>query len=349
MIQSLKLVHFRNFQKWEFFFSDGNNFIIWENWKWKTNLLEAIALLSWNSITQISFDKLVFENEEFFHIEMLNERSDSLTIFYDKEKNRKKYSINTKTSPYKKFQSTSLKSVIFSPIIMNMMYLSPSLRRDFLDNILKSSFHQYHNILQTYKKALLNRNKVLKNISQKKSQISEIDFWNQQFINAAVTVYDFRKEIISVFSENVPDISNWFLWKINTLSFHYISNLKFNEDIASQIEKYLMKNIQRDIILKSTSIGPHRDDFSILINNKTHLVDFASRWEVKTLILGLKKIEIQFIEKITQRKPILIVDDLLSELDSEHKNFFMKNLHWYQTFISSINLEKEYANTTIVL
>jgi DNA replication and repair protein RecF len=233
--------------------------------------------------------------------------------------------------------------VIFSPTTMNMFFLWPTLRRDFLDNILLSSFSEYDKIMKNYKKSLLNRNKVLKNISKWKSDISEIKFWDEEFIKHCINVYEYRKIIIDFLSKNSQKLVSSFNWKIEKLEFNYIS-IVGNAGLHSlqeQIKNYLAENLQKDIILKTTSIWPHRDDFNLIIDWNIDLVDFASRWETKTVILGLKNLEIQFIEEKTKRKPILIIDDLLSELDKKHKNIFINSIEWYQTFITWINLEVE--------
>ncbi len=338
MISSLKLTQFRNFQSREFFFSEAKNYIIWENGKWKTNILESLSLLTWNSITWINFENLINQDSDFFHIEMFNTKQDSLSIFYDKKLSKKKYALNSKATSKKKFIEISLKSVLFSPFTMNMMYLSPSLRRDFLDTILLSSFSEYSKVLKNYKKSLTNRNKVLKNISKNKSEKSEIIFWNNDFIKNAVEIYKYRKKIVDYLEKKSGKLSKGFNWKISDISFKYITNISLEANIETQITHYLEKNLDRDIILKSTNIWPHRDDFNIILNDSINLIDFASRWEVKTTILWLKNLEIKFIEKNTQRKPILIIDDLLSELDSTHKNYLIQSIHWYQTFISWIEL-----------
>lgn len=349
MIHKLKLTQFRNFLSREFFFSEDKNFIIWKNGQWKTNILESLSLLTSNSITWIGFENLVNQDSNFFHIEMSNTRDDTLSIFYDKELSKKKYSINTKATTKKKFWDMSLKSVLFSPFHMNMMYLSPSLRRDFLDSVLKSSFTEYSDVLNSYKKSLSNRNKVLKNISKNKSEKSEIQFWDQKFILDCEKVYEYRKKIILYLEENSQNLKKWFNGKVSSATFHYISNITLEKNISRQISDYLVTNLDRDIILKSTNIWPHRDDFNIILNDNINLVDFASRWEVKTTILWLKNIEISFIEKHTWRKPILIIDDLLSELDKTHKDFLIESINWYQTFISSIELDDIWESNVIQL
>ena len=356
MIKKIKLINFRNFQNREFFFSENKNYIIWENWKWKTNILESLSLLTGNSITWINFENLVQEWKDFFHIEMQNFKESNLVIFYDKQSNKKKYSINKKNTNKSKFREISLKSVIFSPITMNLFLLWPSLRRDFLDNILLSSYLEYDKILKNYKKSLLNRNKVLKNISKNKSSISEIKFWDEDLIKNMIKVYKYRKIIIDFLKKNSNNLVSSFNWKIDKLEFSYISKIDIlchseldSESLSLSIRKYLNKNLEKDIILKTTTVWPHRDDFELIINWNTNLSDFASRWETKTTILWLKNLEIQFIEEKTNRKPILIIDDLLSELDQKHKNIFINSIKWYQTFISWIRLEVEREGNLIEL
>lgn len=354
MIKKLKLVNFRNFQNREFFFGEDKNYIIGENWKWKTNILESLSLLTWNSITWINFDSLINSEENFFHIEMENFKESNLVIFYDKQNNKKKYSINKKSTTKNKFSKISLKSVVFSPTTMNMFYLWPTLRRDFLDNILSSSFSEYDKILKNYKKSLLNRNKVLKNISQNKSEKSEIHFWNIEFIKNTLEVYKYRQIVINFLKNNSNKLISSFNWKIANIEFNYISKINnltkvWEEEIKIILEKYLENNLEKEIILKTTTIWPHRDDFELLIEWKTNIINYASRWETKTIILWLKNLEMHFIEEKTNRKPILIIDDLLSELDENHKNIFINSIEWYQTFISWIRLEVEREWTLINL
>lgn len=335
MIKSLKLKNFRNFKNKEFIFEDEKFFIIWENWKWKTNILEALSILNNNSIIWINFDMLVKNNENNFFIEYQNDKWNTLSISYDKDLKRKKYFINKKATNKQNFIKNTNKSVIFSPIIMNMMYLSPSLRRDFLDQILINSFKDYDKLLSNYKKILKNRNKVLKNIREEKSKNSELEFWDKEFIKISVEIYKYRFKLNDFFVKHIKKSSEYFLWKIKNIDFIYQTKVK-RENIEESINEYLKNNISRDIILWVTNIWPHIDDFDILVDNKK-LVEFASRWETKSIIIWLKLLETAFIEKMTNKKPVLLIDDLLSELDETHKNILINKIQYYQTFITSIN------------
>lgn len=337
MIKSIKLRNFRNFEDKEFIFDKNKNFIIWENWKWKTNILEAISLFSWTNITKINFENLVNKSNETFFIENTLISWEKSSISYNKEENKKNFFLNSKKTNKKNLTKNNPIIVSFSPIIMNMMYLSPSLRREFLDEIIIKTFPEYSDFSKKYKNILISRNKILKNIREWKSEKSEIDFWNKKFIEISKIIYNFRFWIVNFLEENTQDFNNYFSWKIKKVKFTYKTKVSRN-NLEKEIKQYLEKNFTRDIILASTQIWPHIDDFEILVDNIS-LTEYASRWEVKSIILWLKLLEIKFIEKFTNKKPILLIDDLLSELDKNHKDLLLKNINNHQTFITSIRKE----------
>ncbi len=337
MIKELKLINFRNFSELKLDSLNNQNFIIWKNWKWKTNILEAISLLWNNSLSWLSLDELIKKWKDYFFIEYLTDNKNKISFSYSNKKNEKaikNYMLNGKKITKKKFTDLTHKCVVFSPIIMNIMYLSPSLRRDFLDNILKNSFEPYSKLLSKYKKIIKHRNKTLKNIKEWKINKTEIDFWNNKFIELASEIYKYRFKIINFLKISIDSTLEYFWWKVEKINFVY--NSKVSEDnIWKDLKNYLEKNLDRDIILWRTPIWPHVDDFDIIVDS-SQLWHFASRWETKSIILWLKLMEWIFIEKMTWKKPILLIDDLLSELDEIHKKMLLKKIKYYQTFISSI-------------
>lgn len=334
MITELRLINFRNFSELKLDWLEKKNFIVWENGKWKTNILESISLLSNNSITWLSFDELVKRWEDYFFIEYLKQDWNKVSFSYTKEKKLKQFMLNNKKISKKKFNQITSKCVIFSPIIMNMMYLSPNLRRSFLDDLLKSSFEDYEKLLTNYKKIIKHRNKTLKNIAEWKSNKSEINFWNEKFIIEATRIYKYRFKIINFLKSTIDSTKEFFSWKVENIEFKYNTKVT-EENVEQDIRDYLEKNLDRDIIIWRTPIWPHVDDFEILVD-WIHLSHFASRGETKSMILWLKLLEWIFIEKMTAKKPILLIDDLLSELDNSHKDMLVKKIEYYQTFISSI-------------
>ena len=339
MIKELKLVNFRNFSEKRITDFESENFIVWENGKWKTNILEAISQLSNNSITKLNFDDLVKLWENYFFIEFKDENLNSYSLYFSQKDMKKNFMINNKKVSSKKFFQESYASVIFSPSTMNMFYLSPSLRRDFIDDTLKSSFNEYDKLLKDYKKILKSRNSVLKAINEWKAQKIEIEFWNKEFIIKSAEIYKFRFKLIEFLESSIQNVLEYFSWKISKVEFKYITKIS-KEQIETDIKDYLEKNIDRDIILQKTHIWPHIDDFEILADWK-NITQYASRWEVKSIIIYLKLLEWLFIEKTIWKKPIMIIDDLLSELDDKHKDILLNKIKYYQSFISSISEIKE--------
>lgn len=334
MIKSLKLVNFRNFSDKKIENFEIKNFIVWENWKWKTNILESLSILSNNSILKLSFDDLVKKWEEYFFIEYEDDERWKVWFYYSKKDKKKNFLLNNKKVTKKNFLENLYSSVIFSPIMMNMMYLSPSLRRDFLDEALKSSFSEYDTLLKNYKKILKTRNSFLKAIFDKKAKKEDINFRNEKFIEISEKIYTYRFSFIKFLSKSIKNVKEYFSVDFQEISFNYLSKVS-EKNIYFDIKNYLDKNFERDILLWKTHIWPHIDDFEILLDNIS-LEKFGSRWEVKSVIIYIKLLEWIFIEKKTWKKPILIIDDLLSELDDNHKNILLEKIIYYQSFISNI-------------
>ncbi len=343
MIKNIKLKNFRNFQDSEFFFDEKFNVIIGENWKWKTNILEAISIIHWKKLSKLDFENLVNKDKDIFFIETEDNKWSKIAISYDKKDKKKKYIFDKKATTKKKLLEEVSSTIHFSPMLMNIMYLSPSLRREFLDEILSWTFRDYKEILSEYKKILISRNKILKNIRENKSSKSETNFWNEKLAKKASIIYNYRFWIIDFIRENTKNFTKYFEEKISSFEFIYKTKIEIKkqdkkeklEDIEKQIIYYLEENINKDILSWNTSIWPHIDDFEILVDD-LELVKFASRWEVKSVIIWLKLLEIKFVEKYRNKKPILLLDDLISELDEKHKNMIIGSIDWYQTFISSI-------------
>lgn len=336
MIQSIKLKNFRNFSDEEFYFSLWTNIIVGDNGKWKTNILESLSLFSKTSLVDLSFDSLIARESEVMYIEATTTVWNILSISYDKELGKKKYILNWKNTTKKKLRENYPCTVLFEPMSMNIMYLSPTLRRDFLDNILSNCFTEYSKILKNYKNILKSRNKLLKNIWEWKSEKSELDFWDKKLISACIDVYKYRWAIVRFIKLHIGNLTEVFSGKIETISFEYISQTD-TQNVEAEITSYLTKNRDRDVMIGKTMIGPHRDDFDIHVDGIS-LVNFASRWEVKSIILWIKFLEMQFIEEITKKSPTILIDDILSELDETHKNYVVNMSEKRQVIITSIQM-----------
>jgi DNA replication and repair protein RecF len=174
----------------------------------------------------------------------------------------------------------------------------------------------------------------LKNIKEWKCEKSEIIFWNKSLINKSREIYDYRLKITSYFSSKIRILKELLWLKIDNLQFNYITKVDLN-NIETSIENYLTKNLDRDIIIWNTHIWPHVDDFQIILDWFS-LINFASRWETKSVILWLKIIESQFIEENTNKETIFLIDDLFSELDETHEMLLLNEISNKQVIITSI-------------
>lgn len=337
MIQKIKLRNYRNFKDNEFIFSTNKNFILGNNWAWKTNILEALTLIYQKDSFKKSLKSLVNEDENNCFIEVENNEWKKFSVSIDKEKNVKNLLINWKKTSKAKFNDMLEKLIIFQPMDMNIMYLSPSLRRDFLDGILSNTFYVYKEILRNYKNIVKNRNKVLKNIKNNKSNKSEINFWDDLLINKAKEIYDYRIKLNNFLKENIDTLKSSINLKSSNIKYNYISKVNL-ENVEDSISSYLKENIDRDIILGNTYIWPHIDDFDIILNWYS-LIDFASRGETKSIIMWLKIIETKFLKQITNKEIIFLIDDLFSELDIIHENSLLNEIWNKQVIITSINID----------
>lgn len=339
MIKSIELKDFRSFENFYLDFSSWINSIIADNWKWKTNILEAINLLCNNTSEQVGLENMIKNNKSLFFVRWIFETNDwleqEISISYSKETRKKIISINKKSITSKKLDDMWEKSIYFSPIIMNLFYMWPSKRRDFIDCILSSSIINYRDTLKKYENVIKNRNKILKNILEWKSIKDEIVFWDNKMIELREIIYKEREKFSEYFKSQIKNFNSYFFWKVEKVEFSYISKTDLS-DIKWSIKSYLEKNLDRDIILKKTQIWPHVDDFQILVDDK-NLIEFASRWEIKSVIIWLKLIELDFIKEKTNKNPILLIDDFFSELDIKHIELLSSKISDYQSIISSIN------------
>lgn len=337
MLQSCKIINFRSIQNLNLNFDDKINNIVWKNWAWKTNVLQAISYLFGENTFNLKNENIVsfWENNLFIEWIFIDKIwiEQKLSLSYSKSENKKLILLNWKKVTKKNLDEVSLKVCSFYPITMNLFYLWPKYRRDFLDDILKNCFLEYKDLLKNYETILKSRNKILKNINIWESQVWEIKFWDEKFIFLAEKIYKYRNLIIDDFSKKIWENNIFLKWE-NNIELKYLTKTNL-EDISWSIKQYLDKNLSRDIILWKTQIWPHVDDFDILINDIS-LVDYASRGETKSIIMTLKKFEIEFIKKHTWKNPILLIDDLSSELDDEHVKLFMEENNNFQSFFTSI-------------
>lgn len=342
MLESIKIINFKWIKKRELNFSPFLNVIVWDNWVWKTNILESISNLFQNDFFWTSAKNLVNTKENLFYIEWnyeINNSKNILSYSYDKNEDKKNILLNKKKVTKTILNQNLLKVSYFLPTTMNLFYLWPKYRRDFLDNTLINCFKEYNQYLKEYEKILKTRNKILKNIQEWNSLREEISFWDEKFIDLSQEILNFRLDFIKYLKNNIKSNLEIFWIKISKIDFVYNTKIDLN-NIKSHIKNYLEINLERDIIIWKTQIWPHLDDFDIILDD-IPILEYASRWETKSIIICLKLLEISYIEEKTWLKPIFLIDDLTSELDEKHIKILVDKLANIQTIITSISQIKD--------
>lgn len=333
-----------NFRKWENlsleFHVDKVTCFVGANTMGKTNILEAIYLLSLLKS---------FRTNEIHHLLMWGEQHLSVNGVYEHEGENHSLAVNMVFRPKKarKYfidgieESVSdyvgtLNVVFFSPDDINMLLLSPGSRRRYLDILLSQTDKQYLRSYVTYQKVLKQRNSLLKAISAGYSNTSELEYWDLELATFATDIHQKREKLIAFFNERIngkyQEIS-----KGEAEHFHisYAPSAKLEE---VSVENYLAlysHTIGKDLALESTFSGPHRDDFTFLLGEK-NIDDFASRGDTRSMILALKLAEIEYIQEVRKRVPILLLDDVFSELDQDRQEHLLCSLPaGTQTFITT--------------
>ncbi|MFC1599432.1 DNA replication/repair protein RecF [Patescibacteria group bacterium] len=335
-LKSIKLENFRNYKKLDIKLDPANNLnlFIGDNAQGKTNFLEAITVLSLAKSFRIpKHDSLIMWDEEYARI--VGQFDDTELEFFvsvkpKKQKNLKKNGVNVQVKDF----IGQLNIVLFHPEDLNILYLSPSLRRQYLNTILSQTDPIYFDALVQYNRLLKHRNKTLFLITESKATKDELNVWDEKLAEYGSYIYQKRLELVQFFNKPCADNYNKIANSEENVKLSYTCSFK---DPLTEKEDYLdalHENRESDIAYQRTRKGIHRDDLEIYFNNH-NVFDFASRGEMRTLIIALKLSEIEFIEAQTGRKPILLLDDVFSELDINRQKFLLDAIKNYQSFITT--------------
>ena len=343
-IKKIRLHSFRNYENETINFNNKINIIYGNNAEGKTNIVEAIYYFAYGKTFKNNKDnEIVRFDDDFFNIGIefvKNDRDNEITIFYDKNKNSKKILINGVLQKRLSNIYGKLNIVIFKPEDINIIKGGPDKRRKFLDNLIGPLKPKYIDSLSKYYKILNQRNSILKQISKELDKgklledidLSLIEVLNIQLIEEAEIIYQYRLEYIEKINKYINLVhQKYIISKMQeNILIKYDSILK-NKD---KFVKQLNNNLKRDIFIGHTSIGIHRDDFEILLNDRD-IQKYGSQGQQKSTILSLKISELEILKNESDENPILILDDFMSELDSKRVDRFFKNIEDTQIFITS--------------
>ena len=327
-VNRLELRNYRNYGELNLTFEDGINIFLGANAQGKTNIAEAIyyaslarshrtnqdsELISWNAneaLIKVVFSRRDVENQLRFNLT----RGARKKIFLNEAPIKNKELVGT------------LNTVLFSPEDLFLIKGAPSQRRRFLDGEISQASPAYYSELTKYNRLILQRNNLLKKIRERKARRDMVSVWDEQIAESAAKITTKRIEATAKLNMLANLIERRISANVENLAISYEIKGKGAEnmtnDLASWYNEMLAKNIDEDILRGATSLGPHHDDLVLEVNG-INLRSYGSQGQQRTGVLALKLAELEFIRSETGEYPVLLLDDVMSELDATRRRELM--------------------------
>ena len=337
IIESLDLQNYRNYELLNINFSDKTNILYGNNAQGKTNILEAIYVAGTTKSHRGSKDREIisFDKDEA-HIKLIV-RKNGIPHRIDMHlKKTKSKGVAIDGIPIRRAVDLLgiINIVFFSPEDLNIIKSGPAERRRFMDMELCQLDKLYVHNLLNYNRALLQRNKLLKDISFQPSLEDTLDVWDEQLVNYGCELIRIRRNFINNLNDIIFNIHRKLSGDKEELILGYEPSVKEDE-----FKKELDISRERDIRQKITGCGPHRDDMSFNIG-EMDIRRYGSQGQQRTCALSLKLSEIELVKKITGDNPVLLLDDVLSELDGNRQNYLLDSIDSVQTIVTCTGLDE---------
>ncbi len=333
-LKTILLQNFRSYIKSEFSFGKNSTLVVGPNTSGKTNLVEAVYILSTGkSFRAEKDDDVIRMGENLARIRGTVDGFD-LQVVLGKEgafghgRTDKKYLVNGVSKKRLDFAG-NLKTVLFSPMDLDIVISGPSKRRDFLNNALTQVDRDYRLAIGVYEKGLRQRNALLQKTKETQTRNErEFAYWDNLLIENGSIVTKKREELIAFMNSSSKNIFDFVMY--------------FDKSVISK--ERLLQYRDAEVSAGVTLVGPHRDDFSVSMfddkNHSTHdMRSFGSRGQQRLVVLQLKMLELLFIEKNLGFRPLLLLDDIFSELDKEHIDLVTEMVNSQQTIITTTHEE----------
>jgi DNA replication and repair protein RecF len=344
MLKKLELENFRNYQglRLDFRKDAGLTYLIGDNGEGKTNVLEAIYMLALAKSFRVSDqESLIKWSADFGRIkggfDSAVTGETALEVFLGKEPQPARvFKVNGVKSSAVNFVGR-IRVVFFHPEDLNALYLGPDLRRRYLDIMILQKSREYFEAIRKFKRLREQRNALLGAIREGMGKESDLDVWDEQLVREGTLIWRKRAEALSYINAGLPD-------KYEEISGVEMDLIGYTSNLAEIYGEELRRARVRDIASGRTQVGPHRDEIEFELGGKP-ILKHASRGEFRTILLALKLIEMDYFSEDGER-PILLLDDVFSELDHERQRFLLEKVVDYQTFITTtkdsavINQEK---------
>lgn len=340
IIKSLKLKNYRNYELLNLNFDPNTNILYGDNAQGKTNILEALYLSGTTKSHRGTKDRdmIQFGYDES-HLETVVEKNgiDFKIDMHLKKNSPKGIAINK--IPIRRASELFgiVHFVFFSPEDLNIIKEGPAGRRRFIDLELSQLDKVYLSNLSNYNRIINQRNSLLKELYYREELMDTLDIWDMQLAEYGEKVIAGRKKFIKQVNDIISEIHYKLTGGKERISLTYESSVG-----DESLESVLKRNRERDLRLKSTSAGPHRDDLCFYVGD-IDIRKFGSQGQQRTAALSLKLSEIELVKRIIRDTPILLLDDVLSELDKNRQNYLLDSIHDIQTVITCTGLD-EFVN-----
>lgn len=340
MIRELHLKNFRNYRSEKITFKDGINIFCGRNGQGKTNLLEAIYVLGMlSSFRKAETSQMIKKGESFFFISGSFSDNETNTLYVEKDhKGWKRISVDGGDCKKKTDYIGKIRMVVFSPDEIELIQGSPESRRRYLDRTLFNLFPKHLRNLNAYKKVLRQRNLLLKKGS---AGNPEFEIWSERLAAEGARIIQGRLELIRMLNDELK--KNHPFLGTDRVSLRYLggeATEKSDKKIEAEMLDKLSKVKKEERLKKMTLVGPHRDDFAISVNGIA-AKSFSSRGEMRSILLALKTSETELYRSVRGKNPLILLDDVASELDVYRRKSLIDALRESETQVLITTTEKE--------
>ncbi|NME95199.1 DNA replication/repair protein RecF [Clostridium cochlearium] len=349
-VKNLQLINFRNYKELSIELNKNINIFIGNNAQGKTNVLESIYYASIGRSHRTNKDKELIKwdgNNSYIKVYVVKKRLNKIIEIRILKEGKKAINVNSININKLSELFGILNVVIFSPEDLSIVKESPSFRRKFLDIELSKINKQYYYNLVQYQKVLNERNILLKKGGDEVENI--IGIYDEQLAKFGSKIIRERKKYLKKLNDVGKKIHLEITSNKEDISFMYLSPIKNkninDEKVEDLLLKEIIKNRNSDIEKRYTSVGPHRDDFLININN-INTRSYGSQGQQRTATLTIKFASLEIIKDEIGEYPVLLLDDVLSELDSSRQKYILNSIKDIQTIITCTGIEniKKYLN-----
>lgn len=347
MFSDVRLQGFRSYDDASFEFSPSVNIIVGPNGSGKTNLLEALLVLSLGSSYRVHDTELIKHDSPWLRLEAhILPAADERVVKILADPASKTFDINGQ-KVLRLTEKNVIPVVLFEPNHLQLLSGSPENRRQYIDDVLDILSPGFRNFRRNYKRTLSQRNTLLKRSHKPSTQ--ELFPWNLRLSELGAAIARARAEYIEGVARELPELYANLSSAATTVTITYENQFPL-ADYENRMFHKLETNLNNDLERGFTSCGPHREDFLVSFDGK-QASEVASRGETRTAVLALKIIELQSLEQKTGKTPLLLLDDVFSELDGARRRALTAYLQRYQTFLTTTDADvvvKHFTDCTII-